>query len=100
MDVSYKICISHSMQIYILRIISVYFAEEDYWFFFYWQGGITTLNSNFVKEYDAAVRDLEETRHRTNSQLQGSDGMDAYLNLIFSTHILGVIVNLFVILKM
>uniref|UniRef100_K1QUJ5 Uncharacterized protein C20orf96 n=1 Tax=Magallana gigas TaxID=29159 RepID=K1QUJ5_MAGGI len=34
------------------------------------EGGITTLNSNFVKEYDAAVRDLEETRHRTNSQLQ------------------------------
>lgn len=35
-----------------------------------YRGGITTLNSNFVKEYDAAVRDLEETRHRTNSQLQ------------------------------
>lgn len=37
-----------------------------------------------MKEYDAAVRDLEETRHRTNSQLQGSDGC-LYLNLIFST---------------
>lgn len=47
-----------------------------------------------MKEYDAAVRDLEETRHRTNSQLQGSD---SYLNEIFSAHTLGMIVNLFVI---
>lgn len=36
------------------------------------QGGITTLNSNFVKEFDAAVRDLEATSRRIDSQLQGN----------------------------
>ncbi|XP_022341585.1 uncharacterized protein C20orf96-like [Crassostrea virginica] len=35
-----------------------------------YRGGITTLNSNFVKEYEAAMKDLEETRWQTNSQLQ------------------------------
>ncbi|XP_048755929.2 uncharacterized protein C20orf96-like [Ostrea edulis] len=35
-----------------------------------YRGGITTLNSNFVKEFDAAVRDLEATSRRIDSQLQ------------------------------
>ena len=35
------------------------------------QGGMTTLNSNFNKEYAAALQDLADTEERVSKNLEG-----------------------------
>ncbi|KAK3086840.1 hypothetical protein FSP39_024293 [Pinctada imbricata] len=45
-----------------------------------YRGGITTLNTNFVKDYDSATQKLDSTRERTNAELTDLEAKVAELD--------------------